>query len=118
MSRENVEQAEERPSFFVTFAPASRRRYTRGSTPGHERFAGRPILGCMASDSQQGGGTKEFLISMDYRLSPQETTNRADLELGADGAGLSCSGSSVVADEEASNFRGDVLCDGYILCFQ
>jgi hypothetical protein len=30
----------------------------------------------------------------------QETTNQADLEVGTDGAGLSCPGSSVVADED------------------
>src|SRR5262245_27168577 len=33
-------------------------------------------------------------------LNPQEATNQDDLEVGADGAGLACPGSSVVADED------------------
>ena len=32
-------------------------------------------------------------------LTSQETTNQADIEVGTDGAELSCPGSSVVADE-------------------
>jgi len=35
----------------------------------------------------------------DY-LTPQETTNQDAPDMGADGAGLSCPGSSVVADED------------------
>ena len=40
-------------------------------------------------------------------LTQQETTKRDTLEVGVDGAGLSCPGSSVVADEDAEirNFR-------------
>ena len=34
-------------------------------------------------------------------LSPQETTSQATAEVGADGPGLTCPGSSVVADEDA-----------------
>jgi hypothetical protein len=33
-------------------------------------------------------------------LTPQETTNQDAPDMGADGAGLSCPGSSVVADED------------------
>jgi len=33
-------------------------------------------------------------------LTPQETTNQADLEVGEDGAGLYCPGSSVVAEKD------------------
>jgi len=33
-------------------------------------------------------------------LTPQETTNQAAPDIGGDGAGLSCPGSSVVADED------------------
>ena len=33
-------------------------------------------------------------------LTPQETTNQPDIEVGTDGAELSCPGSSAVADSE------------------
>jgi hypothetical protein len=42
---------------------------------------------------------KEFLISMAYRLTPQETTKQDARDIGADGAELSCPGSSVLAEE-------------------
>ena len=38
-------------------------------------------------------------------LNPQEATNQADLEVGADGAGLSCPGSNVVAAFEGETVR-------------
>ena len=38
-------------------------------------------------------------------LTPQETTKQDTREVGADGAGLSCPGSSVVADETEEDFK-------------
>ena len=38
-------------------------------------------------------------------LTPQETTKQDTHEVGADGAGLSCPGSSVVADEREEDFK-------------
>jgi hypothetical protein len=38
-------------------------------------------------------------------LTPQETTNQDAPDMGADGAGLSCPGSSVVADADGSVAR-------------
>jgi hypothetical protein len=39
------------------------------------------------------------------KLNPQETTTQDALEMGADGAGLSCPGSRVVADEKIKAAR-------------
>jgi hypothetical protein len=36
-------------------------------------------------------------------LTPQETTTQDALDMGADGAGLSCPGSSVVADSDSDD---------------
>jgi hypothetical protein len=40
-------------------------------------------------------------------LKPQETTNQADLEVEGDWAGLSCPGSSVVADASSEDRNTD-----------
>ena len=50
--------------------------------------------------------TRDLVISASPtsdNLTPQETTNQANLEVGADGAGLSCPGSRVEAEEDEEN---------------
>ena len=68
----------------------------------------RSCLGCMRLKWHAGdpGATKrpavyEFPDSpTSDNLTPQETTNQDAPDMGADGAGLSCPGSSVVADAD------------------